>query len=79
MILYTYNHPDGHDPFFASKEAAIASARETVKGEDWMFGPIEVERHEIVPMTRANVMAILSSSGGQWSLSCEIVATIEPK
>lgn len=78
MIIYTFWDGDAH--YFASKQAAVKAARVSVKHPDNdMYDDIEVERHEIVPLTKASIISILESQGGKWSAWREVVTIVSKR
>lgn len=71
--IYTFytGTTDGH---FTSLAAAEREARSVLRDEE--VDEIEIEKHEVVPMTKESLIAILNSQGGQWSQASEVVKTI---
>lgn len=76
MIIYQTEGPQGV-VYCASLAQAKTTARAALKAG--IAGPIEIERCEVVKLTRAAIIDILQSSGGEWCADAEIVATVHAK
>jgi hypothetical protein len=66
MRLYTFYGDDGTS-YFATLREAVAAARVQAADPEWDMGDIEIERHTVTPLTTANFIEILNTSGGCWS------------
>jgi len=80
VIVYSfYSGTSDTAEFFPPLRAAERRARELLK---WMreegssIDGIDIERVEIVPLTKANVIDILATNGGAYSSSTKIVKVI---
>jgi hypothetical protein len=76
--LYSvYTGLDDCAEHFASLREAERCARLALA--DTSLDAIEIELHEVVPLTKANIIEILNSQGGRWSRSSHTVKTIRRK
>ena len=77
MIIYTAYCGWDEGGHYATLREAVQAAREAIENNE--VDIVEIERNETVDLTKANLIDILNSNGGQWSRSHEIVKTIRRK
>ncbi|WP_262027547.1 hypothetical protein [Microvirga sp. Mcv34] len=64
--------------YFGSMREAERGARAVLNGDE-QTDAVEISLVEIVPLTKANLIEILNSSGGRCEASSEVVKTIRRK
>lgn len=62
---------------FPNLREAEKGARAWLDSDESEIDSIDIERNEVVPMTRANFIDVLNTSGGSWSRTTEIVKTLK--
>jgi hypothetical protein len=78
MIIYSA-HLGGDARYFATLREAITEARQYLAADAEDGELVEINRHQVVPLTKANFVHILNWDGGQWSTESTVVKTLRAK
>jgi len=74
--IYTITTAAEGGGHYATLAEAKKAARAECKDTGW---DVDVERNEVVPITKETLLDILNTSGGSWCRSHTIVATFKGK
>jgi hypothetical protein len=79
MVIYSFytGSDDSAQHFSSLHKAEVAAREELANFVD--LDSVEVERNEVVPLNRANIIEILNSAGGHWARSSKVVSVVRRK